>query len=453
VSPRRFAVCRLRKSHRDFHASWYIRTRSAPPLRAKDRICSMTDMTMPGGSVAPASQAGARAAIGFLNLAHALDHFVLGIFPAVVGLMSLFGHRYDEAIALSTGMSVAFGVFSIPAGWLADRFSRRNIMAAFFFGLAVSLIGSGLSPSPLWIAAAMSFIGMFAAIYHPVGMAMLIDISKARPRTLAFNGVCGNLGVTLAPAVSMMLMTWFDWRAAFLAPAALCLAAGIAFLAWVPDERAAKAKRSAVATVALSPRSTLVLFSSYMVISLFGGLTFNTALIAIPKLLDERMGVGLFLVGGLATGILLCGGAAQLAVGRLLERVPPHLLFAAIATVQFIGLLWATYATGAALIVALAVAIAAIYGQTTVGDIVIARYVADAWRGRVYAVRYFLSFISSGIAVQLISKLYGRGGFELVLGTIAFAALIMLAGVYVMAAAVNGAETAHRTVLPPQPAE
>jgi hypothetical protein len=43
----------------------------------------------------------------------------------------------------------------------------------------------------------MSFIGMFAAIYHPVGMAMLIDLSKARPRTLAFNGVCGNLGVTL----------------------------------------------------------------------------------------------------------------------------------------------------------------------------------------------------------------------------------------------------------------
>ena len=164
-------------------------------------------------------------------------------------------------------------------------------------------------------------------------------------------------------------------------------------------------------------------------------------------------GVPVMAVGWLATGIFLCGGAAQLAVGRLLERTQPHLLFAAIATMQFIGLVWATYATGPALAVALAVAIAAIYGQTTVGDIVIARYVSDAWRGRVYAVRYFLSFISSGIAVQLIANLYGRGGFGLVLATIAVAALFMLVGVYVMAAAVNGAETAHRTAVEPQPAE
>ena len=106
--------------------------------------------------------------------------------------------------------------------------------------------------------------------------------------------------------------------------------------------------------------------------------------------------------------------------------------------------------SGAALIVALAVAIGGIYGQTTVGDIVIARYTADAWRGRVYAVRYFLTFITSGIAVQLIAQLYGRGGFDLVLAAIALTGFVMMAGVYVMAAAVNGAEAAHRAA---QPAE
>jgi predicted MFS family arabinose efflux permease len=418
----------------------------------------MTDFAMPRDAVtaAPPSQTAAAPAIAFLNLAHAIDHFVLLIFPAVViGLETVFNRPYDELIALSTGAFVAFGVFSIPAGWLADRWSRRNIMAAFYFGCAVSLAGAGLSPSPLWLAAAMSFIGMFAAIYHPVGMAMLIEASKARPRTLAFNGVCGNLGVTLAAGISATLMAWFNWRTAFLVPAAACLAAGIAFLVMVPDERGGKARRNAAPAVALSPRATAVLFGSYMLISLFGGLTFNTALIALPKLLNERMGDGmpLIVVGWLATAIFLCGGAAQLAVGRLLERTPPHLLFAAVATIQFIGVAWAGYATGAALVMALAVMIAAIYAQTTVGDIVIARYVSDAWRGRVYAVRYFLAFISSGIAVQLIARLYGRGGFDLVLGAIALAAFLMLAGVYVMAAAVNSAEVAHRTTLQAQPAE
>ena len=68
------------------------------------------------------------------------------------------------------------------------------------------------------------------------------------------------------------------------------------------------------------------------------------------------------------------------------------------------------------LIVALAVAMAAIYAQVTVNDLVIARYTADAWRGRVYAVRYFLTFLVSGAAVGTIALLHGRGGFGLCSG-------------------------------------
>ena len=65
---------------------------------------------------------------------------------------------------------------------------------------------------------------------------------------------------------------------------------------------------------------------------------------------------------------------------------------------------------------ALAVTVAAaIYGQVTVNDIVLARYTADAWRGRVYAVRYFLLFISAGVAIGMISLLHEHGGFTLVL--------------------------------------
>src|SRR6516165_4076008 len=170
--------------------------------------------------------------IAFLNLAHAIDHFVLLIFPAVVlGLEAVFGRPYEEMIALSTAGFVAFGVFALPAGWLADRWSRRDMMALFFFGCRASLLGAAVAPTTTALALALAILGVFAAIYHPVGMAMLIEVSKARPRTLAFNGVCGNLGVTLAPGISATLMAWFNWRAAFLVPAVLCLAAGISFLA------------------------------------------------------------------------------------------------------------------------------------------------------------------------------------------------------------------------------
>src|SRR5262249_53919486 len=141
----------------------------------------------------PHADSQKRLQIGFLNWAHATDHFVLGIYPTIViGLEVVYHRPYSELIALATAMFVAFGVFSLPAGWLADRWSRRNMMVAFFVGCGLSLLAAAAAPSLPVLAASLFGLGVFAAIYHPVGMAMLIEISQARGRTLAFNGVCGN---------------------------------------------------------------------------------------------------------------------------------------------------------------------------------------------------------------------------------------------------------------------
>ena len=123
-----------------------------------------------------------RLAIGFMNWAHALDHFALLIYPTVViGLEVIYDRPYASLIALSSTAFLAFGIFSLPAGWLADRWSRRNIMAAFYFGCGASLIGIALAPNRLRARLVLFSLGMFAAIYHPVGMAMLIEGQPARP--------------------------------------------------------------------------------------------------------------------------------------------------------------------------------------------------------------------------------------------------------------------------------
>jgi hypothetical protein len=93
---------------------------------------------------------------------------------------------------------------------------------------------------------------------------------------------------------------------------------------------------------------------------------------------------------------------------------------------------------------------AAIYAQVTVGDLVIARYTADAWRGRIYAVRYFLTFVSAGAAVSIIAFLYGRGGFDLLLLSIAGIAAVLLIGVTGFVVLVAGVERGRRAA---QPAE
>ena len=157
-------------------------------------------------------------------------------------------------IALSTASFVSFGVFSLPAGWLADRWSRRNMMALFFGGCGVSLVGCAFAPNLPMLAAALFGLGMFAAIYHPVGMAMLIEASQARGRTLAFNGVCGNLGVSLAAGVSAALATWLGWRAAFLLPAVVVARRRGLVCLGTPDDGHHAKNRVSKPAVPLTPR-------------------------------------------------------------------------------------------------------------------------------------------------------------------------------------------------------
>jgi MFS family permease len=399
-----------------------------------------------------AAESTRRLVVGFLNWAHALDHFVILIYPTVVlELAVVYGRSYATLIALSTASFVAFGLFALPAGWLGDHWSRRNLMIAFYLGCGISLVAAAFAPSLTVLAIALFSLGLFAAIYHPVGTAMIIEHARERGRTLAFNGVCGNLGVSLAAGITAALTAALSWRGAFLVPGTVCIVTGAIYFWFGPQEQRHGAARSRSPDVSLSPAIAAAIFVLFVIVALSAGLVFNTISISLPKIVDERVGNGipLVLVGGLTTAVFLCGAVAQITVGRLVERIQPHILFAALAIMQFSGVVWSAYASGVTLLFALAFTMAAIYGQITVNDLLIARYTADAWRGRVYAVRYFVTFMISGVAVSMIALLYGRGGFGLVLGATALVAMGFLIAAILIAVLANGVERARL----PQPAE
>jgi MFS family permease len=113
--------------------------------------------------------------VPFLNLGHLLDHLAMLIFPtAVLALGAEWNRPYSELLPLALGGFIAFGAFAIPAGWLADHWSRYRTLAIFFFGIGGSLFITGFSREPWHIAAGLTLTGAFAAIYHPVGIAMLV---------------------------------------------------------------------------------------------------------------------------------------------------------------------------------------------------------------------------------------------------------------------------------------
>jgi len=175
--------------------------------------------------------------IGCLNFAHALDHFVMLIYPAVVlALSTEFNQPFGELLPYSVGGFVAFGLFSMPVGWIGKRVSGHLLISVFFVGAGAGCVLAGLARTPLQIGAALTLVGAFAAIYHPIGNAMLSAIDPARlGRIMGLNGLCGNLGVASAALITGVLTDLISWRAAFIVPGLASVAAGLVFWALVAD--------------------------------------------------------------------------------------------------------------------------------------------------------------------------------------------------------------------------
>ncbi|WP_341704303.1 MFS transporter [Ferrovibrio sp.] len=355
----------------------------------------------------------ARRVIGFVNLAHSIDHMFVLIFPtAVLAMGDSFTSSYGELLALSVGSFIAFGAGSLPAGWLGDKWSRRNMLAVFFIGIGAATILTGLAQSEVMLAVCLTLIGLFAAIYHPVGGALLASHTEKLGRDLGINGVWGNLGIAFAALLTAGIAQYLGWRFAFFIPGALAIVAGMAFLVLVPDDHVAmRAKAKPQAAV---PRSVAMrVFAVLTAVTVAGGVVFSAATVSLPKLFSERL-LGLVdspaAVGALVAAVYVAGAVAQLIIGGLVDRHSLRRIFVPLAALQAPCLFVAATAGDWGLLLAAAGLMFAVFGQVTINDAMIVRYTADEWRSRAYALRYLLSFGVSAAAVPMVALLHDHGG-------------------------------------------
>ena len=352
--------------------------------------------------------------IGCINTAHLLCHYCLLILPtavlAIATTNGAFGVEYAPILALATGMFVLYGLLSLPQGWLMARFGSRAMIALYFFGTGASLVATVFANSPLALGLVLAAAGGFAAIYHPIGTALLVETAGDRPgRALGINGVCGNVGVALAPILTAILATHFGWRSAFAAPGSLFLVLGVVWLRLPP---AAPAISGTIRPFPLIPpalvrRAVTVL----LLLAAASGLVFNAFTILIPKLMQEQMsGHALPLIGGMAFAATSCGALTQFTVGRLIDRTTLKRLFLPLSLMLIPALLLLVMVRGWWVVPVAGVAAAAIFGQVTLNETMTARYIAPAFRPRMYSLRFFVGFLGAAAAAPAVSFLYDRTG-------------------------------------------
>jgi predicted MFS family arabinose efflux permease len=375
-----------------------------------------------------------------------LDHLFMLIFATVAALVLIreWGLSYAELIPYATPGFIAFGLFSLPSGWLADRWSRKGMMTVFFIGAGLAAIATSTAATPLQIGVGLFIVGIFASIYHPVGLAMVARGGSRMGHDIALNGVFGNLGVGVAALLTGFLIDQTSWRG-FLEPRCgfRCDRSGL-WLAFSRsrghqkcgqrvDRHTLRASRCTFHETnaewrAMLIRVTAIIFFSTAVSSIiFQGTTFT-----LPKVFAERLGgisQSATAIGGLAFVVFAIASMAQLVVGNQLD---PRPVFIGVAIIQIVFfLMMPGLIDWPALIVALCFMLGA-FGQFLINDYMIGKMAKSELRASIYGTRYIVSFAVLAAVLPLISWVHKYWGFDVLFHILAAAATAILAAVFLL---------------------
>jgi MFS family permease len=375
----------------------------------------------------------ARRTMAFINVGHSISHAMVLLFPTVVlALEQAWGMDYAALLPLGFAGYLLFGLGSLPAGWLADRWASGWLMVLFFLGTGGGAVLAGLAAGPLSLAAGLTLLGLFASIYHPVAIAWMVGAGDRPGRSLGINGVFGAAGTAGAALLAGVLTETLHWRAAFIIPGLASIAIGLWFwrdLAYgrIQMTRAAFRPGRAGAPPGHARRGLLLMLAAI----LFTGLIFQMNAIGLPKIFDQRLGAdigsGALVAGGLVSLVYAVSAVGQVIGGQLADRFDERSVYIGSYAVQILILAVAAMTENALLIGIVALAVTIQTGTQAVENCLVARYTPADWRATVFGLKFVLALGISAFGVPLIAFIFAAtGGFAGVFWAMALFALATL---------------------------
>ena len=367
-----------------------------------------------------ANGAGGSAA-GLAQIFTAIGHFYIHFFAAcyfviVLPLTKSWNLPYDQLIGLWTLGSLLVGAGALPAGWLADRWGARPMMAVFFVGIGASAMLCGLFNSRTSLFIGLTGIGLFASIYHPVGIAWLVRNCQAQGKALGLNGVFGNLGVAGAGLIAGALIDLAGWRAAFIVPGIMSVATGLCFAVLAMRGRIVEGSKAGGSVPVVSRQEMVRALLILLIGMLCGGIIYQGTQAALPKVFEERLtgvlGHGAIGIGAAFALVYFVAGLLQYLGGHIADRFPVKAVFLLCYALQAMMLMAVAALTGAPLVAAALLAVTLSVGVFPAENMLFVRFTPERHRSLAFGIRYVIGFGTAPVAIQLISYLHGAtGGF------------------------------------------
>ena len=352
----------------------------------------------------------------FSNLGHTCTHMFIVLYAtAVLHLPRVFDLPYGEMLGLSSLGLILFGVAALPAGWLGDRWSQVGMMVVFFVGMGAGAIVTGVAGSSADLLLGLSLIGLFAAIYHPVGIAWLISSASKQGMTLGISSVFGTVGSAFAPVFVGLCIDFFSWRAAFVLPGLASIAIGLMLTyawrrGWVVDSVGDRAPPPPP-PVPGAVRRVFVVMTLTMTCN---GFVYTGLINCMPKLFEMRLGSGIatsYTEIGLFVGLIIAVSSVNGVLGGwLADRYSARTIYMIFWTLLAPTLYLTTSLFGVQLLLVAWLGLAFNLSFGAAENMLVAQYTPFEWRSLAYGAKFVLALGVGGLTVYLAGDIFDRTG-------------------------------------------
>ena len=334
--------------------------------------------------------------------------FAAFYFVIVLSIEQEWHFTYDELISLWTLGALLNGLGAIPAGWLSDRWSRSSMMVIMFIGMGLSSILCGLSNEQFSLFIGLSLLGLSCSIYHPVGIAWVVNSSEKKGRALGINGIFGGVGIGSGAFIAGLLIKYFDWKFAFIIPGIISLIIGIILFFFISNNLISFQNSKTKDLEENNSSHNLIIIACIMLFSMFGlGLTFQIMQTSLPKVFDIRIAnLSTFAIGSIIGIIYGISGFMTLVGGFLADKFSLKKIYVIGIAAQVPCFYFIANFSGIPLI--FVCLMAAMFNSSILPteNILLAKFTPEKHHGLIYGFKFIVAFGSAPIAVFLISKIY-----------------------------------------------
>ena len=334
--------------------------------------------------------------------------FAAFYFVIVLSIEQEWLFTYDELISLWTLGALLIGLGALPAGWLSDRWSRSSMMVIMFIGMGLSSILCGLSNEQFSLFIGLSLLGLSCSIYHPVGIAWVVNSSEKKGRALGINGIFGGVGIGSGAFIAGLLIKYFDWKIAFIIPGIISLIIGIILFFFISNNLISFQNSKTKDLEENNSSHNLIIIACILLFSMFGlGLTFQIMQTSLPKVFDIRIAnLSTFAIGSIIGIIYGISGLMTLVGGFLADKFSLKKIYVIGITAQVPCFYFIANFSGIPLI--FVCLMAAMFNSSILPteNILLAKFTPERHHGLIYGFKFIVAFGSAPIAVFLISKIY-----------------------------------------------